>query len=168
MLHNPYGHGAHCVRDTRGADVRAFPCGGPTGPSLRVLLVEDDEAVRDELTEGLSFHGMDVRSATGPTEGLAVLREDETITVLVTDVRMPDGDGITLAEQVLREFDGRCAVAVIILTGHATLDTVAEADRLRISDLLRKPTRLATLVTAIRKAHGSARQRRTSSSPVVA
>ena len=148
--------------------MQAFSHDKSSAQVFRVLLVEDDEAVRNELVEGLSLRGFDVRAATGPTEGLVQLRGDPCITVLVTDVRLPDGDGITLAEQVLREFDDARAVEVIILTGHATLGTVAEADRLRISALLRKPTRLATLVAAIRKAHGSARQRRTLSAPVVA
>jgi len=91
---------------------------------------------------------------------MALLHHDDCITVLVTDVRMPDGDGITLAEQVLRECEGSHAVEVIVLTGHATLDTIADADRLRISDLLRKPTRLATPLAAIEKAHGGTLRRR--------
>jgi DNA-binding NtrC family response regulator len=140
--------------------VQAFSCDRQSDPSLRVLLVEDDDAVRDELTEGLSLRGVDVVSATRPAEAMALLRRDECITVLVTDIRMPDGDGITLAEQVLRECDGARAVEVIVLTGHATLDTIAEADRLRISDLLRKPIRLASLLAAIEKAHGGTIRRR--------
>ena len=144
----------------KGPGVQAFSRDRQSDPSLRVLLVEDDDAVRDELTEGLSLRGVDVVSATRAAEAMALLRRDECITVLVTDVRMPDGDGITLAEQVLRECDGARAVEVIVLTGHATLDTIAEADRLRISDLLRKPIRLAGLLAAIEKAHGGTIRRR--------
>ena len=90
----------------KGPGVQAFSRDRQSDPSLRVLLVEDDDAVRDELTEGLSLRGVDVVSATRAAEAMALLRRDECITVLVTDVRMPDGDGITLAEQVLRECDG--------------------------------------------------------------
>jgi DNA-binding NtrC family response regulator len=148
--------------------VSAFPHDKHSASAPRVLLVEDDDTLREELVEALSLRGVDVLSVTGPTVGLDTLRRDRRITVLLTDVRMPDGDGITLAEQVLRECDGPGAVEVIVLTGHATLDTVADADRLRISALLRKPIRLAALLAAIHTAHGGAEQRRQRSARVMA
>lgn len=114
----------------------------------RVLVVDDEEHVRGVLCEALATWGCEVQSAPGAAQALAVFAEGGYDLVL-TDFRMPNGDGLDLIEG-LRRADP--SVAVIMLTASSD-DLDASSRRLEFA-VLRKPLEFDALRLAVDAALG--------------
>ena len=120
---------------------------------LRIIVADDDEDVLSLLEEIMRDSGYAV---TAVTNGTAVLDAftDQPFDVVVTDMRMPSGDGVTVLDGVRRL---RPATPVIVITGYSDYDEAA----LRAKGAfccLRKPLRhLADLPTAVTDALGTGR-----------
>jgi signal transduction histidine kinase/CheY-like chemotaxis protein len=102
------------------ADAAATPLTltGPEGPVRRgvtVLLVEDEEGVREFATEALRELGFDVLAAEGAAQALDVLKRHSEIRLLLTDVVMPEINGRVLADEALRR---RPDLRVVFMTGY--------------------------------------------------
>jgi DNA-binding response OmpR family regulator len=112
---------------------------------MKILIIEDEPEVASLLAEVLEGAGHSPTVAgTGP-EGLDRLTAESPQAVLL-DVRLPGPDGVT----VLREIRERNPVLpVVILTGHASQEQVAEARQLGVTEILRKPWALTYLREAI-------------------
>jgi DNA-binding NtrC family response regulator len=114
----------------------------------RVLIVDDDAEIRRVLTAVLVESGAEVAEAASATEGMARLgREDFDVALL--DIQMPDHSGL----DVLRW--ARAAALdteLIVLTGHADVETAVEAMRLGACDFVTKPCRNAELRQAVAQA----------------
>ena len=83
----------------------------------RILLVEDDDSVRDFVARALERDGHEVRTAMDGAEGLDLIREGaEDSELLLTDIQMPIMDGIALALNVARE---RPELPIMLMTGYA-------------------------------------------------
>ena len=108
---------------------------GP-GPSAggRVLVVDDSALARKFVKKALAGHGYDVEVADGGSEALQKVRRWEP-EVVVTDLHMPDIDGITLLQQIR---DAEPTVPVILLSGDATLETALSAIRAGAFDFVQK------------------------------
>jgi CheY-like chemotaxis protein len=87
----------------------------PAAWECRVLLVDDDALALETQREVLEAARFSVVTAEGAAEALARLRTSETIDVIVTDMSMPDMDGMTL---ILRARTLRSELPAILLTGH--------------------------------------------------
>lgn len=124
------------------------------------LVVDDEAVVLRQLVDGLELSGFRVRGVTSSAEALAALEADPTIAVVVTDIRMPGLDGLALARRIMQDRDADCAVEVVVMTGHATIDDAAAAVRTRVCDFLRKPFRLAEARHAVKLALDRAESRR--------
>ena len=120
-----------------------------------VLVVDDEDELRAEICEALIRSGMTVYSSASPPGGAAILAAHPDITVVMTDIRMAEGDGMVFADSVLVAASGAHAIEVVVLTGFADLDMALEAVRVRIFALLRKPPSLQTVVTTLRNAHAA-------------
>jgi FixJ family two-component response regulator len=125
-----------------------------------VLVVDDEPTVAGQLAEGLEASGFRVRVAHMAAEALDHVRRSPEIVVVVSDIRMPGGDGLQLARDIQAGRTNDQAVEVIVITGHATIDDAAAAVRSRVSDFLRKPFRLSTAVEAVQQAMNRALERR--------
>lgn len=89
---------------------------------MRVLLVEDEPAVREELCEFLALRGYDVRSVADMREAERVLHEPWLPCALITDFRLPGGSGLDLVRALRRDEDLRVNVTpIIMMTGHTDL-----------------------------------------------
>jgi FixJ family two-component response regulator len=126
---------------------------------LSVLVVDDEPDVADRLAEGLRLFGHSVAVAYSVAEALTRLEGDTGIGVVITDIRMPGRDGISLAAELLKR-DPLDKVGLIVITGHATLDDAAAAIRAGVSDFLRKPFRLYEAGRAVAQALAAAARHR--------
>jgi two-component system response regulator AtoC len=101
----------------------------------QVLIVDDEPNLRKILSAQLSRHGYDVLTAEDGEQGLAYLR-DHHIDLVVTDLKMPKVDGMTLLRRALQEDPDR---PVVMITAHGTVDTAVEALKIGAFDYLTKP-----------------------------
>ncbi len=100
-----------------------------------ILVVDDEEDIREICTEVLEGAGYAVRAAASAREAMAVL-DDGGIEIVLTDLCMPDASGLELLHHVK---DQHRSVDVILMTGHATVATAVEAIKLGAYDYLMKP-----------------------------
>ncbi len=117
---------------------------------IRVLLVDDEEEFVETLAQRLEVRDLDVSTALNGADALERL-EDREIDVVVLDLQMPGVDGL----QVLRSIKERKPlIEVIMLTGHATVETAIEGMKLGAFDFLIKPTETEELLEKIARAFG--------------
>ncbi len=130
------------------APVAPPPLAAPTLPtSLRVLLVEDDAAVRAVLERGLRRQGLAVEAVDGGAAALERLRDAAAppLDVVVSDVMMPGIDGVELVSQAREMLPG---LRVVLMSGFAEPPLHRAADRQGVS-FLSKPFAMVDLVAAI-------------------
>jgi len=117
--------------------------------SARILVVDDEAPVRQLVRKALEKQGYDVVDMASVDEASAYLRGESALDVLLTDIRVGDGDGLelcTLSTEV------RPDVPVVVMTGHTTLDSAIGALRSGAYDYLVKPLALEPLNAALRRA----------------
>ena len=113
----------------------------------RILVAEDEEALRKLVERALVQDGHDVMTANDGAEALAVLtRERGAFELLLTDIRMPVMDGIALALAAARDYP---AVTVLLMTGYADQRERASGLDALIRDVITKPFSLATIRGAV-------------------
>lgn len=100
-----------------------------------ILIIDDDQLVRESLFEVLSHQGYDVAMASDGTEGLTKLGEADYDLALV-DMRLPSGSGI----DILKESKERCPnLDVVMMTGFGTVENAVEAMKFGAADYVTKP-----------------------------
>ena len=150
---------------------REPPAGDPAGSRVRerplVLVVDDDEAVRQALTDLMESVDLDAIGFRSPRELMEAGLPDRT-GCLVLDVRMPGGSGLDLQQQLV---GSGCHKPIIFLTGHADIQMSVQAMKAGAVDFLTKPVRHQALLDAVtegierdhdRQRHWMARFRRRS------
>jgi len=116
----------------------------------RILIAEDEEALRVMCARGLAMDGHEVEMTADGSEALDVLvREQGRFDLLLTDVRMPMMDGIALALAVARDFP---TVTILLMTGYADQRERASGLEAIIHDVITKPFPLSTLRAAVKEA----------------
>ncbi len=116
---------------------------------VRVLLVDDELEFIDTLGERLETRGFNVRMASSGDEALEKLQE-EKVDVVILDVLMPGKDGIQTLHEIKQ---ANPLIEVIMLTGHATIETAIEGLKSGAYDYLIKPTGAMELIGKILKAY---------------
>jgi CheY-like chemotaxis protein len=113
----------------------------------RILIAEDEEALRSFIARALKQDGHTVTTANDGAEALDVLtRERGAFELLLTDIRMPVMDGIALALAVARDHP---AVTIMLMTGFADQRERAHGLDALIHDVIAKPFSLATIRSAV-------------------
>jgi two-component system response regulator AtoC len=121
-----------------------------------ILLVDDDPGTRKVARANLGLEGFEVLVASSGAEALARLAESDPL-ALVSDLRMPDLDGIALMERVHAL---RPHLPVVLVTAHATVETAVQAMRRGALHYLTKPIRFDELAVVLRHAVAQERARR--------
>jgi len=116
---------------------------------IKVLLVDDEQQFVDTLSQRLEARGFVVDTALEGERCLALLK-DKDMDVVILDVLMPGLSGIDTLREIKKL---RPLTEVIMLTGHATVETAIEGMKLGAYDYLMKPTDIEDLVSKITKAH---------------
>jgi DNA-binding NtrC family response regulator len=128
--------------------------------NARILVVDDENDIRELVREILSEEGYIVETAANAAEARAACAQQAPDLVLL-DIWMPDTDGISL----LREWQQSQALTapVVMMSGHGTVETAVEATRLGAIDYVEKPLSLAKLLRTVARAleEGKRRQRAT-------
>jgi DNA-binding NtrC family response regulator len=120
-----------------------------------ILVVDDEMGIRELLSEILSDEGHVVEVAENAQEARdARLRAAPDLVLL--DIWMPDTDGVTLLKEWAAQ--GHLTMPVIMMSGHATIDTAVEATKIGALNFLEKPIALQKLLKAVEQglARGSA------------
>jgi DNA-binding NtrC family response regulator len=113
-----------------------------------LLIVDDEQSYRQLLTLVFEGNGHQIRTAMNGREAIEMLQK-EPAEVIITDVRMPDMDGIELL-RAAREF--LPDVGVVLMTAFATVDTAREAFKLGADDFIQKPFDVEELKVIVKKA----------------
>ena len=114
----------------------------------RILLAEDDEPMRRSTEQALELAGFRVEGFASAEEVLA-LAGPGFDGVVISDIRMPGMDGMTLLARI-REVDGE--LPVILVTGHADVQLAVEAMRQGAYDFIEKPFSIQSLAAVVRRA----------------
>lgn len=112
----------------------------------RILVVDDEVGIRELLSEILYDEGHSVELAENAAQARAARLRARPDLVLL-DIWMPDTDGVSLLKEWASQ--GLLDMPVIMMSGHATVDTAVEATRIGAIDFLEKPITLQKLLKAI-------------------
>jgi DNA-binding NtrC family response regulator len=114
-----------------------------------ILVVDDEMGIRELLNEILSDEGHSVISAQNAQEARNA-RDNLEPDLVLLDIWMPDVDGVTL----LKEWSttGKLTMPVVMMSGHATIDTAVEATRIGAVNFLEKPIALQKLLKTVEQA----------------
>lgn len=118
-------------------------------PIAKVLLVDDEVPFVETMVKRLTKRSLDVASAYSGSEALDRLGQQQDIEVVILDVKMPGMDGIETLRQIKALHP---LVEVIMLTGHATVESAIEGMKLGAYDYLMKPCDVETLLTKVGEA----------------
>ena len=121
--------------------------------SSDILIVDDEVGIRDLLSEILQDEGYTVTLAENAEEARQLRYQTRPAMVLL-DIWMPDCDGITLLKEWAK--NGQLNMPVVMMSGHASIDTAVEATKIGALDFLEKPIALQKLLSAVERAlkHG--------------
>lgn len=109
--------------------------GAPPFGSTTLLIVDDDQAVRDACEALVSAMGLTVLSAASAREGLELM-ERKPVDVVLTDLRMPGMNGLEFLEALLK---ANPDVFVIVMSGYGSIETAVEAMKRGARDFISKP-----------------------------
>jgi DNA-binding NtrC family response regulator len=131
-----------------------------------ILVVDDELGIRDLLWEILNDEGHSVEVAENAAQARAARLRDRPDLVLL-DIWMPDTDGVTLLKEW--SMTGALTMPVIMMSGHATIDTAVEATKIGALAFLEKPITLQKLLKAVEQglARGTVRKPLASVLPLV-
>src|ERR1700741_4993797 len=111
-----------------------------------ILVVDDEHGIRDLLWEILNDEGHNVELAENAAQARAA-RSRQRPDLVLLDIWMPDTDGVTL----LKEWSttGLLTMPVIMMSGHATIETAVEATKIGAHSFLEKPITMQKLLKAV-------------------
>jgi DNA-binding response OmpR family regulator len=116
--------------------------------NARLLIVDDEAVIRNFLVRVLEREGHTVIAASNGAEALDVLRQT-TVDLMLSDIRMDQLDGVALLKEAREHYPD---LAVLLLTGHATVDSAIAALRHGALNYLLKPVRNEEIVEAVTSA----------------
>ena len=111
-----------------------------------ILVVDDELGIRDLLSEILNDEGHSVEMAANATQARSA-RNNGTFDLVLLDIWMPDTDGVSLLKEWAAS--GQLTMPVIMMSGHATIDTAVEATRIGALSFLEKPITMQKLLKAV-------------------
>ncbi len=121
----------------------------------RILVVDDESAIRDSMRMILEYEGYDFLGAATGEEGIAVVQR-ESVDLVFLDIKMPGMDGLETLGRIKSAAD---SLPVVIISGHGTVATAVEATKLGAFDFIEKPLASERILLTIRNAIGFSRLR---------
>ncbi len=115
---------------------------------MKLLIVDDEKSIRNTLKDILEFEGHEVALASDGSEGL-VLATTNSYDAIFSDIKMPNMDGVEFLDKL-----GEAGVetAVIMISGHGSIDTAVECIKKGAFDFIQKPLDLNRILITLRNA----------------
>ncbi|MCF8107034.1 MAG: response regulator [Desulfohalobiaceae bacterium] len=120
-----------------------------------ILLVDDEQPFVETMQKRLTKRGLQVAAALSGEDALEVLKKHRNLDVVILDVKMPGLDGIQTLQEIKKMLP---LVEVIMLTGHATVESAVEGMKLGAFDYLMKPCAIEELLEKVNQATESKRK----------
>src|SRR5215467_12398658 len=117
-------------------------------PKSRILVIDDEGAIRDSLRMTLEYEGYEFIGAATGHEGMALAERDAPDLVLL-DVKMPGMDGLEVLDRLRTSYE---ALPVIVVSGHGTISTAVEATKKGAFDFIEKPFASDRVLVSVRNA----------------
>ena len=114
----------------------------------KILIIDDEKAIRRSIREILEFEKHQVEEAEDGQSGLALALKNN-YDVVLSDIKMPKLDGTELLQKLM---ESQVGSAIIMMSGHGTIETAVDAVKNGAYDYLAKPIDLNRLLVAIRNA----------------
>jgi len=112
-----------------------------------ILIVDDELLIRDLLYDFFSEQGWSISVADNGEKALAMLKE-RTVDLVLTDIKMPQMDGLTLSGRMKEEYP---EIPVVLMTGYPSIDSAIQAIRTRVADYIVKPFNINQLFRVIQE-----------------
>ena len=119
----------------------------------KVLIVDDSKTIRQQVSFTLTKGGYDVVEAEDGNDGLAKLQGNPDIAMIISDVNMPNMDGLQMVEKIKESGSG---VPIVMLTTEGAADLIDRAKAAGAKGWLVKPFKPEQLVAAVTKLAGAA------------
>ena len=116
--------------------------------NLTILTIDDEDNIRNGLADNFELEGYNVKAAGSGKEGLKII-ENESIDLVITDLKMDGMSGQEVVRQVTTKYPG---IPIIVLTGHGSIDDATEAIKAGAFDFLTKPLDLDHLNIVVKNA----------------
>ncbi len=123
--------------------------------TIKLLLVDDERAFLDTMTKRLEKRQIGVWAVYSGTEALDELERNKGIEVVILDVKMPGMDGMETLVEIKKRFP---LLEVVMLTGHATVETAIDGMKLGAFDYLMKPCDIDLLLSKVTAAASKKRK----------
>ena len=114
----------------------------------KILVVDDERAIRRALREILEFEGFEVDEAENGKDGLKMVKND-VYDIMFCDIKMPEMDGIEVLEGILK---AKVDIPIIMISGHGNIETAVQAIKKGAFDFIEKPLDLNRILVTIRNA----------------
>ncbi len=114
-----------------------------------VLIVDDEATLRKLMARIIDLEGYTVYEAASLKEGLKVLGSNDTLQVVISDVRLPDGNGVEFTAKIKKDYPG---IEVIVLTAHGTIEDGVKAIKNGAFDYLTKGDHQDKIIPLLSKA----------------
>lgn len=114
-----------------------------------VMLVDDEAEFIDTTTKRLEKRGLKVLTAYSGKEALEKVSSNRNLEVMILDVKMPGMDGLEVLQEMKKRYP---LIEVIMLTGHATIESAIEGMKAGAFDYLMKPCEMDQLVEKVQEA----------------
>ncbi len=114
----------------------------------RILVIDDESAIRDSLKMILEYEGYEVQGAATGQDGLVIADREQPDLVLL-DIKMAGMDGLEVLQRLKGAHE---ALPVVMISGHATVSTAVEATKLGAFDFIEKPLSTERVLVTVRNA----------------
>ena len=125
-------------------------------PPLKILVVDDESDIVDEILDLLTDEGMPCVGVSDPEQVIRMVGEDPDIGIIISDIRMPSMSGLELSRKLLQGEDADRDLHIILVTGHAGVAEAIEALNLGADDFLTKPLNSEQLLHSVRRSQEAA------------
>jgi DNA-binding NtrC family response regulator len=115
----------------------------------KILIVDDEAAIRSALKEVLEYEGFAISEATDGESALKMVLK-ESFDLIFCDIKMPKLDGLDFLSELKKE---EIQVPVVMITGHGTIETAVEAIKRGAYDFIQKPLDLNRVLVSTRNAN---------------